>query len=106
MTTKAEILTAMRVALEDYGAKHEGKQFSFNSILRALDPVAGQLVVALIKAEGPGKVTVIDEERPTAYKCLDEMLKSDQALYEKILDTPVFAYWFNQLANLARETSR
>jgi len=31
------------------------------------------------------------------------MLSSDQALYERILDTPGFAFHFNQLALRARE---
>ena len=36
-----------------------------------------------------------------ANKCLDEMMKSDMELYEKILDTPGFAYHFNELLKLA-----
>jgi hypothetical protein len=36
--------------------------------------------------------------------CLDEMLKSNSALYEKILDTTGFAYWFNILCIIASHT--
>lgn len=39
--------------------------------------------------------------KSTAHEHLKQMLKADQELYERILDTPVFAYHFNQLVLLA-----
>ncbi len=36
-----------------------------------------------------------------ANEYLNGMMKSDMKLYEKILDTPGFAYHFNQLVKLA-----
>jgi len=35
-------------------------------------------------------------------KHLDEMLKTDMVLFEKIMDTPGFAYHFNQIVRLAQ----
>jgi hypothetical protein len=40
--------------------------------------------------------------RADARACLEGMMDADMALYERVLDTPVFAYWFNELAKLAR----
>lgn len=34
----------------------------------------------------------------TSEECLQGMLACDKELYEKILDTDGFAYWFNELA--------
>lgn len=36
---------------------------------------------------------------------LDRMLESDKELYEKILDTPGFSYYFNELVKLAQKVS-
>lgn len=36
-----------------------------------------------------------------ATKCLSKMIESDKKLYEKILDTKGFAFWFNELVKLA-----
>lgn len=33
---------------------------------------------------------------------LDKMMSADMELYEKILDTPGFAFYFNELCNLAK----
>lgn len=40
--------------------------------------------------------------KETPESSLSGMLKSDKLLYEKILDTPGFAYYFNQLALIAQ----
>lgn len=37
-------------------------------------------------------------------KCLAEMIKADRELYEQILDTSGFAYWMNELINLAKRS--
>lgn len=46
------------------------------------------------------------EEKECTYglvhRFLDKMLACDGELYERILDTPGFAYWFNQLCLLAK----
>lgn len=34
---------------------------------------------------------------------LDKMLQTDRELYEKILDTQGFSYYFNNICNLARD---
>jgi hypothetical protein len=39
-------------------------------------------------------------------KAIDGMMDCDMALYEKILDTPGFAYYFNELVKLAEYIER
>jgi hypothetical protein len=42
------------------------------------------------------------EARIKMMQHLDEMMRIDRELYERILDTPNFAYHFNEICNLAR----
>jgi hypothetical protein len=44
----------------------------------------------------------MENQKYTAAECLYNMLKADPKLYETCLDTIGFAYWFNQLAILAK----
>lgn len=41
-----------------------------------------------------------------AEKCAAAMVLADPALYEKIIDTPGFAYHFNQLVVVGRDAER
>jgi hypothetical protein len=70
----------------------------------SLAQVARDLKAALAEREdepeGPAGRTP-----PDARACLEGMMDADPTLYEKILDTPGFAYWFNELAKLARAAS-
>jgi hypothetical protein len=41
-----------------------------------------------------------------ALQCLDGMMDANMELYEKILDTPIFAYHFGQLVKLAQSAAQ
>lgn len=42
-----------------------------------------------------------ERQNTKAARHLNAMLAADEKLYERILDTPTFAYHFNELAKLA-----
>ena len=37
---------------------------------------------------------------------VNQMITANKELYERILDTPVFAYWFNELVKKAIEADK
>lgn len=42
----------------------------------------------------------------TTAHIVNRMIDSNKALYEQILDTPGFAYWFNELVKKAIEADK
>lgn len=65
--------------------------------------LADQGVRAYVEATAPERPVVAPEqERMTETECLAGMLAADATLYEKCLDTPGFAYYFNAMARSLR----
>jgi hypothetical protein len=68
----------------------------FARAVRPLNPIlADDLEVRLHRFAHP----TLDHQ---VYRLLGKMLACNKELYERILDTPGFAYWFNQLCLLAK----